>query len=418
MVTFIQRNSIKEIAKHLESNEITMLVGPRQAGKTTIMLHIKEQLDKQGAKTLHLNIDRDDHRIYFNSQTDLVNYLTLYFGTEKGYLFIDEIQRINDAGLFLKGIYDRNLPYKMIVSGSGSLELKEKIHESLAGRKRIFEIPTITFFEFINYKTHYQFINKIHNFFQYDKTLPETLIQEYLYFGGYPKVVLSNTIEEKRNVIKEIYDSYVEKDIQNLIHIEKTENFINLVSVLSSQIGQLVNRTELSKTLNIDRETLKTYLWYLEKTFIIKRINPFFSNIRKELIKMPIYYFTDIGLRNYIRNQFINPPDRTDGFLFQNFIYQLLKESRIFNNAKINFWRTKDGAEIDFTAHLGSDIIPIEVKNASLKTIELSQSIHSFITLYKPKKMYIINKNLEKTIFTNGCEIIATPFFKFLNLSF
>ena len=414
MTAFIQRISIEEITKHLQSKEITMLVGPRQAGKTTIMLHIKEQLDKQGEKTLHLNIDQDDHRKYFNSQTDLVNYLNLYFGTKKGYLFIDEIQRLDNAGLFLKGIYDRNLPYKIIVSGSGSLELKEKIHESLAGRKRIFEIPTITFSEFINFKTKYQFKNKIHDFFKFDKTLPETLLQEYLYFGGYPKVVLASTIEEKRNIIKEIYDSYVEKDIQNLIHIEKTENFIHLVSVLSSQIGQLVNKTELSKTLNIDRETLKTYLWYLEKTFIINRINPFFSNIRKELTKMPLFYFTDIGLRNYNRNQFVTPPDKTDGFLFQNFIYQLLKESKMFNNSKINYWRTKDGAEVDFIAHLGNDIIPIEVKNSSLDSTELSQSIHNFIALYKPKKLYLINKSLDSVFVSNNCEIAAIPFFKLL----
>ena len=414
MTAFIQRISIEEITKHLQSKEITMLVGPRQAGKTTIMLHIKEQLDKQGEKTLHLNIDQDDHRKYFNSQTDLVNYLNLYFGTKKGYLFIDEIQRLDNAGLFLKGIYDRNLPYKIIVSGSGSLELKEKIHESLAGRKRIFEIPTITFSEFINFKTNYQFKNKIHDFFKFDKTLPETLLQEYLYFGGYPKVVLANTLEEKINTIKEIYNSYVEKDIQNLIHIEKTENFIHLVSVLSSQIGQLINRTELSQTLNIDRETLKTYLWYLEKTFIINRINPFFSNIRKELTKMPLFYFTDIGLRNYNRNQFVTPPDKTDGFLFQNFIYQLLKESKMFNNSKINYWRTKDGAEVDFIAHLGNDIIPIEVKNSSLDNIELSQSIHSYITLYKPRKLYLINKTLDNLFLSNGCEITTIPYYKLL----
>jgi len=414
MNDFIYRDNIEKISKHLESKEISMLVGPRQAGKTTIMLHIKDQLDKRGEKTLHLNIDRDDHRKYFNSQTDLVNYLNLYFGKKKGYLFIDEIQRLESAGLFLKGIYDRNLPYKMIVSGSGSLELKEKIHESLAGRKRIFEIPTITFSEFINFKTNYQFKNKIHDFFKFDKSLPETLLQEYLYFGGYPKVVLANSLEEKINTIKEIYNSYVEKDIQNLIHIEKTENFIHLVAVLSSQIGHLVNRTELSQTLNIDRETLKKYLWYLDKTFIINRINPFFSNIRKELTKMPLFYFTDIGLRNYNNNQFISPPEKSDGFLFQNFIYQLLKESKMFNNTKINFWRTKDGAEVDFIAHLGSEIIPIEVKNSSLKAIELSQSIHSFITLYKPKRLYLINKNLQEITHVNDCQIIALPFFKLL----
>lgn len=412
MVTFIHRNNIAEIEDHLKSKEITILVGPRQAGKTTIMLHIKEKLDRLGAKTLHLNIDRDDHRVYFNSQTDLVNYLTLYFGTEKGYVFIDEIQRLENAGLFLKGIYDRNLPYKIIVSGSGSLELKEKIHESLAGRKRIFEIPTITFVEFINYKTKYQFTDQISDFFLYDKTLPESLLKEYLYFGGYPKVVLSNSLEEKKKTIKDIYNSYVEKDIQNLIHIEKTEKFIHLVSLISSQIGQLVNKTEISQTLNIDRETLSMYLWYLEKTFIINRINPYFSNIRKELTKMPVYYFNDIGLRNYTYNQFATAPDDKDGFLFQNFMYNLLKESTLFKDSKINFWRTKDGAEVDFIASAGTEIVPIEIKNSMLKTIELNQSIHSFISSYKPKKLYIVNKNLEDKSTVNGCEINAIPFYK------
>ena len=129
---------------------------------------------------------------------------------------------------------------------------------------------------------------------------------------------------------------------------------------------------------------------------------------------MPIFYFTDIGLRNYNRNQFVTPPDKTDGFLFQNFIYQLLKESKMFNNSKINYWRTKDGAEVDFIAHLGNDIIPIEVKNSSLDSAELSQSIHNFIALYKPKKLYLINKSLDSVFVSNNCEITTIPFFKLL----
>ena len=414
MDIFIQRDSIKEIINHLKSKEITVLVGPRQAGKTTIMINIKERLDKQGVKTLLLNIDRDDHRVYFNTQTDLVNYLSLYFGKEKGYLFIDEIQRLDNAGLFLKGIYDRNLPYKLIVSGSGSLELKEKIHESLAGRKRVFEIPTITFFEFINFKTDYKFVNKIHDFFLYDKTLPETLLQEYLYFGGYPKVILAETIEEKKKTIQDIYQSYVEKDVQNLIHIKKTDSFIHLVTLLSSQIGQLVNITEISRLLNIDRETVKLYLWYLEKTFIINRINPYFSNIRKELTKMPIYYFNDIGLRNYIRNQFTVAPQINDGFLFQNFVYQLLKISSQYKDSRLHFWRTKDGGEVNFIALQGSTPTPIEIKYSSLSKIELNQSMINFITTYKPLRLYLINLQLNSSLTKHNCTIKAIPYYFFI----
>ena len=86
----------------------------------------------------------------------------------------------------------------------------------------------------------------------------------------------------------------------------------------------------------------------------------------------------------------------------------------MFHNAKINYWRTKDGAEIDFITHLGSDIIPMEVKNTSLKAIELNQSIHNFITLYKPKKLYLINRDLDSSFISNSCEITAMPFFKLL----
>lgn len=414
MRVFIKRDAITEIENHLKSKEITLLIGPRQAGKTTTMLFIKNKLKKAGKKVIYLNIDRDDHRIYFNSQSDLVNYLKLYFGKKTGYVFIDEIQRIENAGLFLKGIYDRNLPYKFIVSGSGSLELKEKIHESLAGRKRIIEIPTLRFTEFVNFKTNYQFSANLLDFFLFDKSLPPLLLKEYLYFGGYPKVVLSDSLDEKKKIMKEIFESYLEKDIQDLIRLEKTEKFIHLVSLMAAQTGQLVNKSEISQTLNLDRETLSKYLWYLEKTFILTKVTPYYSNIRKELTKMPIYYFNDIGLRNYILNRFNVPPDEKDGFLFQNFIFNLIKASKLCSDGKINFWRTKDGAEVDFIINMGAEIIPVEIKNMPLKSIELTPSMRSFISVYKPKKFYLINQTLDEKIIINNCQIHAIPFFKVL----
>lgn len=109
------------------------------------MKQLEEDLKKEGEKTLFLDLDRDLDRPFFSSQNRLIQKIEYEIGEKKGYVFIDEIQRKENAGLFLKGIYDMNLPYKLIVSGSGSLELKEKIHESLAGRKRIFELSTLEF---------------------------------------------------------------------------------------------------------------------------------------------------------------------------------------------------------------------------------------------------------------------------------
>src|SRR3989344_8832417 len=144
----IKRRLFEDLKSHLTSKEISIIVGPRQAGKTTLMKELLGQVGQTGGKTIFLNLDYEADKAYVETQDTLINKLRLEFGGDFGYVFIDEIQRKKNAGLFLKGIYDLDLPYKLIVSGSGSLELKESIHESLAGRKRIFALPTVDFFEF------------------------------------------------------------------------------------------------------------------------------------------------------------------------------------------------------------------------------------------------------------------------------
>lgn len=416
MSDFIKRDILNQLSDHLEEKEITLLIGPRQAGKTTLLLKLKEYLENQGKKTVFFNLDFEEQKQYFDSQIDLIGYLNLQFGRQEAYVFIDEMQRVKNAGLFLKGLYDRNLPYKYIVSGSGSLELKEKIHESLTGRKRIFEISTITFSEFINFKTNYQFTKKIKDFFLFDKFLPNNLFQEYLKFGGYPKVILDEQFAKKKATIAEIYQSYLEKDIQTLINLEKKEAFLKLASILSSQIGQLVNHAELSRTIGLDFETIKKYLWYLEKTFIVKKVTPFYSNVRKELSKTPVYYFTDLGLRNFALNQWLSGSKTLpDGFLFQNFIFLILKQSKKFSGSKINYWRTKDGAEVDFIINTGVETIPMEAKRSGIKKVTLSRSLKNFIIKYQPKEVYLINKTLNKEIKMQNTKIIALPYWKLLN---
>src|SRR3989344_7276828 len=417
MLDYIKREIFGKLIDHLKEKEIALLIGPRQAGKTTLLIKLDEYLKKQGKKTVLFNLDFEEQKIYFNHQIDLINYLNLQFDKKEAYIFIDEVQRLSNAGLFLKGLYDRDLDYKFIVSGSGSLELKEKIHESLVGRKRVFEISPITFLEYINYKTNYKIEKKINKFFLSDKVLPDRFLKEYLMFGGYPKTVLDTQFDKKKATIQEIYQSYLEKDIQTLINIDKKETFFRLVSILSSQIGQLVNHAELSRTIGLDFETVKKYLWYLEKTFIVDKVTPFYSNLRKELSKTPVFYFTDLGLRNFVLNQWATFPNTvTNGFLFQNFIYLLLRLTKKFAGQKINFWRTKDDAEVDFVITSGVETIPIEVKESELKDMTISKSLKNFIYRYQPKEVYLINKNLDKEIKLQNTRIIALPYWRLLLL--
>lgn len=415
----VKRNLYKDLKQHLAKKEITLIVGARQAGKTTLMLLLKKHLEKMGKKTVFLNLDIELDKRFFTSQESLIRKIQLEIGKE-GYVFIDEIQRKENAGLFLKGLYDMGLEYKFIVSGSGSMELKEKIHESLVGRKRLFELSTVSFEEFVNFKTEYRYENRLHEFFSIESEKTLSLLNEYLNYGGYPRVIMAENSTEKELVIGEIYSSYIEKDISYLLNVEKTEEFSNLVRILAKQSGMLVNLSELSSTIGISIKTLKNYMWYLEKTYIVKKVTPFFKNPRKEITKSPVVYFSDLGLRNYSLGV-LGIIERTHdiGFVFQNFIFCLLNE-KIPASAKLHYWRTKDGSEVDFVVNFNRKQLPVEVKYQYTKEAKISRPLRSFVAKYKSPYAAVINLSLEKNVQTDNIEVKFLPFYKihFLDTSF
>ena len=390
----IKRSVYPKLLAHLENDEITLLVGPRQAGKTTLMLALIDELREKKLKYIYLNLDIEKDRYFFASQDRLVEKIKIEIGNSKGYVFIDEIQRKENAGLFLKGISDMKLPYKFVVTGSGSVELKEKIYESLAGRKRIFEIYPLTFYEFVDYKTNYLYSDKLEVFLSGDPNMRKKFLEEYLMFGGYPKVVLSETVDDKKHSLEDIYRSFIEKDIQILLKLQKSESLTDLLRVIGSQNGRLINYTEISNTLNLSLPTVKNYLWYLEKTYILEKSIPFFKNVRKEITKSPVYYFVDLGLRNFLLNinDFNSIFDK--GFLFQNFVFNELRKAINGKTVLRRFWRTKEGAEVDIVLDTYPNPIPIEVKYSESK-IKSTRSLKSFVNKFNAKKSYIITTDLK-----------------------
>ncbi|EKD94526.1 MAG: hypothetical protein ACD_26C00034G0061 [uncultured bacterium] len=412
----IKRTILSKLEEHLDNPEMTVLTGPRQVGKTYLMKQMLQNLNHLGKNTIFLSLDNEDDQKMFESQSKLIDYLKLQFGPGKGYVFIDEIQKKENAGVFLKGIYDLDLPYKMILSGSGSLDLKAKIKESMAGRKRIFEIEPIDFIEFVNYKTDYKYESKINEFFKIEKAKGLNLLNEYLNFGGYPKVILSNNLEEKRAEIAEIYRSYVDKDITNLLRVEKPNSISNLLKILSSQIGGLVNVSELASTVGISIKTMENYLWYLEETYIIRKITPYYRNVRSEITKSPIYYFVDLGLRNYLTGLFglASLPSELTGHLYENYVFNGLRKMNI---GDVHFWRTRDNAEVDFIIEKGIDPIPVEVKYKEMKNIKLTRSFKTFLTKYSSKEGYFIHLGETMKDVFKDTKIIFLPYYKLEKIS-
>jgi predicted AAA+ superfamily ATPase len=411
----IERKLISDLVTHLSQKEISIIMGPRQSGKTTLMEMLREHLDKRGERTLYLNLDIEWDRPHFESQSALLRKIELELSNQRGYVFIDEIQRKENAGLFLKGLFDLKLPYKFIVSGSGSLELKEKIHESLVGRKRLFELTPITFDEFIHHKTGYKYKGNLAEFLEIEKDKTQQLLIEYMNFGGYPRVVLASEQTEKVQIIDEIYRSILEKDIAYLLKVDKTDAFSALIKILSSQIGNLINYSEVSSTLNISYQTVKKYLWYSQKIFLLEFISPYARNVRKEITKSPVPYFWDLGLRNYALGIFGHLASPFEGgFIFENLVFLLLKEQIKLRATKLNFWRTKDKAEVDFVLESGRNVVPIEVKYKSLKKEEIPRSLRSFIEKYSPDEAYIVNLDYSNTLKINETTLFFLPYYELL----
>lgn len=407
----IKRTIKNDIIEHLTKKEITIITGARQVGKTTLMHELMLELQLQKKSVFYLNLDIDLHAVYFASQDTLLKKIELEIGGS-GYVFIDEIQRVENAGLFLKGLYDRNLNYKFVITGSGSLELKENIKESLAGRKRMFEMEPVTFTEFANYKTNYKYENRLSQFFEIEKQQTQQLLFEYLNFGGYPRIVSESTLSEKLRLMNEIYNSYVEKDLVYFLKIERPEMFHLLIRILAAQTGNIVNYSELSKRCGIAVPTLKRYLWYAEKTFCIQYVSPYFTNVLKEITKSPTYYFVDLGLRNFAIGQMGNLTLANQmGFVFQNFVFNLLKSRFSLSNITLHFWRTTDKAEVDFVINRSGEIIPIEVKYGEINTPTISRSFRSFIDKYNPNEAWLINRNFESEMVLNKTRIRFLPYY-------
>jgi len=411
----IRRSIYESVEKHLDESEITLIVGPRQVGKTTLMKGLMEELIKKGEKAIYLSLDDESATSFFESQDRLIERLRFEFGDTKGFVFIDEIQRKENAGLFLKGIYDRNLPWKLVVSGSGSLELKEKIHESLVGRKRVFELLPVGLGEFMDWKTDYRYSGRLGEFARIESVAADSLLREYLAFGGYPRVVLSETTSEKTAVLDELYSSYVIKDISYLLKIDRPESYTLLIKYLAANTGRMLKLDQLAGSANVSVPTVKKYLWYADQTYITRLVTPFFTNKNKELTKMPVPYFLDLGIRRYSNGDIGNPENVfSDGFGFQNLVMSILLAG-LNKPFSIHYWRTRNKAEVDFVVRVGNEVFPVEVKASNLSRPVIGRALRSFISEYKPKTALVVNLSLSHEEKIDGTRVVISPVMSLLD---
>lgn len=383
---FYHRKCLSEIRKYIHTPEVVVIHGARQTGKTTLMQMIREDL--QHETTLYFDLEDSRYKMMFDQGVDAVIGFLKQKGNDingrKIFLFIDEIQNLENPSSFLKLIHDHYPNLKLIVSGSSSFEIKSKFKDTLVGRTVNFELFPLDFEEFLWFKEKkFDLSNIPTNVVIIDEL--KVLYNEFILFGGYPKIVLTEEVEKKERYLQQIIDTYVKSDIRDLARIKHINKFNQLLYVIARQSGQLLNLSELSNTTRIARQTIEEYIFILEQTYIIKRVSPFYGNIRSELFKTPKVFFYDTGIMNMLAKRFL--PPNADGSMFETAIFGDLVKN--FNGRNLNFWRTGDKKEIDFILTLRGGIIPIEVKlNAGAFNYTPAKY---FIEKYKTRNNYCIS---------------------------
>ena len=414
---YIKRLLLDKIKKSFKNNRIIIITGSRQVGKTTLMNMYGKHIPKS-YKCFYFNLeDANSLNVCQNIDTleSYLKYNGLDIKKDKIFLTIDEFHYIKNATKLFKAIYDLFPQIRILASGSSSIEMQKHLKESLAGRKKVYDLYPLSFEEFVRFKSEKEYEKYKNIDF---KSISSDIIEiynnkylgDYLVFGAYPKVTLLHDKTEKIEELQDIYNSYIQKDIKSLIKGEDISAYNNLLKILSSQIGNLLNVNELANTLNTGRRQIIKYLNILEQTFIIRLLNPFHSNKRTEISKMPKLYLLDSGIVNFSSGNFGQIDYRPNlGSFIENFIFcEIIKHKPI--QYQIYFWRTKLGAEIDFILEGNDELIPVEVKWKEIQHPVVPKNFISFFKTYKNiKRAVIVNKNLYHKIRWQDKDVYFIP---------
>lgn len=326
------------------SGRVLIIYGPRRVGKTVLL---NEYLAKTKLKYL---LDSGDNiktqNILGSSDFDQI----LSYAAGYDLLVLDEAQNIPNIGKGLKILVDQLPNLKIIATGSSSFDLAGQVGEPLTGRKTTLTLYPLSQKELLN----------TYNKFELRKNL-----EKFLIFGSYPQVITSKDDQQRIDVLNELSNSYLLKDILALEKVKGSQVLVNLLKLLAFQVGHMVSLTKIGQELSLDNKTVSRYIDLLEKAFVIQGVTPFSHNLRAEIKHKKKYYFLDNGIRNAVISQFNGIEDRNDvGQLWENFMFSERLKYRTYNKIYANyyFWRDYSQKEVDLVEEYNGKLAGYEFK--------------------------------------------------------
>ena len=340
----IQRDLKAVLDSKIGKGKVLLLIGPRQVGKTTLLKNMLESVSTE-KKVQFWNCDESDVRQFLSEANSAK--LKSFVGNSD-FIVIDEAQRVKDIGLTIKLLHDSFPNVQLAVTGSSSLDLSNSINEPLTGRKFEYNLFPFSTNELVN---HTSMLEEMR------------LLKNRLVYGFYPDVV--NNPGEEKEILTNIVNSYLYKDVFEFQDIRKSSVIEKLVQALALQVGSEVSFNELGNLLGIDTVTVQRYVDLLEKAYVIFHIRSYSRNVRNELKKSIKIYFYDNGVRNSVISNFSSVDLRSDiGVLWENFLISERIKNNVYHNksAKYYFWRTTQKQEIDFIEEVEQNLFAYEFK--------------------------------------------------------
>lgn len=364
----INRVISDEIIRRLneENSKIVVVYGARQVGKTTLVKDIlQSQYKNKNILVADGDNNKDSHILSSRDLEKLSDYV-------KGYdiLFIDEAQKIENIGINLKILYDNfRGKLKIIVTGSSSLEIANKIKEPLTGRHHTYHLYPISTLELSKIQPNYELMKRLEN---------------RLIFGSYPEMFNIETKNDKISYMENLSSDYLYKDVLELQNIRYSKKIRDLLKLLAFQIGSEVSLNELATILKMDAKTVDSYIDLLEKSFVLIRLYSFSRNLRKEINRKPKIYFYDLGVRNAVIGNFNYLDTRNDvGALWENFLIMERVKRNTYIRQYYNkyFWRTYTGAKLDYIEEYDGELHGYEFKYS-----KTAKAPKAWIETYKQEK--------------------------------
>lgn len=384
----ITREIYSELLAHSKKKQVTVITGTRRVGKSTAVKYILGQVEHDNY--LYMDCERVEIRLLLNTPNyeyikEELEMLDIDF-SKPCIIAIDEIQLVENLPSLIKYLYD-TYGIKFIVTGSSSYYMKNQFSESLAGRKRIFEMYPLSFKEFLQFKNavvsnYDKYAWKPFNKTWYNKF--KDLYAEYVRFGGFPEVVLEEDPKDKVELLKDIINSYIELDVKLLSDYSISEDLYKLVKLLASRAGNKVDYTKISSVTGINRQKIASYIQLLEYTYFIYQVTPFTKNIDKEISQQTKLYFADTGILNILAGEQIS-----SGQVFENAIAIQLK-----NLGSIQYYQKKTGQEIDFI--INGDTA-LEVKETPIQ--QDKHTLEQRALAIDIDKYFVIGRNLSNSGF-------------------